>query len=72
MINIVLLLVISIGSLMLVLEDLGQDTFVLSLVCSVEVHSSAMDSVELVLDVSRGPWRSLTACRAWVIVSLSD
>ena len=53
MIDVVLLLVVSICTSVLILEDLGQDALVLSsLICPVQVHAPTMNSVELVLDVA--------------------
>lgn len=55
---------------MLVLEDLVQNSFVPIALITIEVHSSAMDCIELVLDVSRCPWRSLSASRCRIAVPL--
>ena len=53
MILVVLLLVVPICTSMLVLENLSQYSFVsAALVSSIQVHSSAMHSVELIFDVA--------------------
>jgi hypothetical protein len=53
MIDVVLLLVVSIRTSMLVLENLSQYSFMANaLVSSIQVHSSAMHSIELIFDVA--------------------
>ena len=73
MIDVVLLLVVSIRTSMLVLENLCQYSFMArALVSSIQVHSSAMHSIELIFDVAWSPWGSLSTGWARVVVSLGD
>lgn len=53
MVDVVLLLVVSIRTSMLVLENLCQYSFMpRALVSSIQVHSSPMHSIELIFDVA--------------------
>ena len=73
MIDIVLLLIVTVRTSMLILEDLCQDTFMsTALLIPVKVHSPTMNSIELILNIARSSWRPLPTCRAWVIVTLSN
>lgn len=56
-------------SSMLILEDLCEDTLSLSII---DVHASSMDSIELILDVSTSSWGSLATSSSRIVATLSD
>ena len=75
MIYIVLLLTMEcLMSSMLIFENFSQDSFVIwiLLAVSLDVHSTPMNSIKLVFDVSWCSWRSLSSSCTWVGTSLSD
>ena len=81
MIGIICLIVEGCSSCMLVFEDFSEDSFgvswltINSLAISLDAHSSTMDRIELILDVVRCPWWSLsTSSCSWVsiIITLSN
>jgi hypothetical protein len=60
----------------LTLENFCENTFGVSILVwcastSLNIYTSTMDAVELIFNVSRGPWRSLPSCTSWIASSLS-
>lgn len=81
MIGIILLVMESGSSMaMLILEYFCKDSLSISwlvdsLTVALDAHTSSVDCIELILDVVRGSWRSLsTSCGRWmtIIITLCD
>ena len=68
MIDIILLLIISLSPCVLIFKNLCKYAFMVALLVAGQVHSSSMDSIKLVLDVSRGSWGSLSTCCTWITI----
>jgi len=77
-ISIVLLIMECVLSVVLVFEYFSQNSLgiirlINGLSISLDAHSSSMNSIKLILDISRCPWRSLatTSCLR-ITITLSD